>query len=49
MTDNFDEIQDQENNEDFEKFMKKYGDKDIVEDIKFSPINNISEALGSAP
>ena len=31
----------EENIEDFEKFMKKYSDKDIIEGIKFSPINNI--------
>ncbi len=35
----------EENNEDFEKFMKKYKDKDIIKGIKFNPINNISQAL----
>ncbi len=35
----------EENNVDFEKFMKKYKDKDIIQGIKFNPINNISQAL----
>jgi ATP-dependent Lon protease len=34
-----------ENNEDFEKFMKKYKDKDFLNNIKFSQIENIKQAL----
>jgi endopeptidase La len=34
-----------ENKQDFEKFMEKHGEKDIVKDISFYPISTIDEAL----
>ena len=34
-----------ENKQDFDKFMEKHGDKDIVKDISFYPISTIEEAL----
>ena len=34
-----------ENDKAFNKFLEKYGDKDIVKNIIFHPVSNISEVL----